>query len=282
MKQAEAQPKKKRVLRIVKWVFVALAIASSAGIMIPLTAAESGKNFTLQLVMFIAYLVVCLTAWVLIIVDLAVGKKRKLKIFANIGLFFALPVVCGGVLLGMLYVQAMSIQADNDAAKAARFHQDPELLVALKDLGAKGNYGDLILEQSADMARLCGWQDAGGCYTENEFGEPVIYMKAGLRHENPNFFQVAAAHEYLHYVWHKNKLDDDRQLTSALIDLYGKNQALQQRVGESSQNHYLESGGLQPTEFFSYGCTEATQSELGDYIWGRCNEYIDASTLPQL
>lgn len=281
METSPSKSKKRRKLSIVKWIFAGLSVVSVA-IIIPVGAqAEIGETYWVQAAVLLGSLGICLTAWIIIIVDLATGHKSKWKIFGNILLLVALPLVCIGVFMMTLGSYATTQQLQLEEAKRARFYQDPEILVALRDVGAKGDYTNLILQQADDMATTCGWQDAGGCYKTNEFNEPTIYVKKGIRQNDPQYYGVIVAHEYLHYVWYKNSLDSDRALTSALIDLYSKNHTLQERLGASSQNHYLESGGLAPTEFFSYGCTESTESELGPYIWSRCNEYIDTSTLAQ-
>lgn len=83
------------------------------------------------------------------------------------------------------------------------------------------------------------------------------------------------AHEYLHHVWFK-VLDDPTKtkLTSDLISIYGKDPVMQERV-----KSYAQKQTLQPTELFSYYCTEASDSLLTSYIVSECNKYINRRAL---
>lgn len=83
------------------------------------------------------------------------------------------------------------------------------------------------------------------------------------------------AHEYLHHIWYK-ALDNDMKtkLASDLISLYGNDTAMQERVKSYSENQIL-----QPTELFSFYCTEVGDRYLTQYILEHCNKYINRSTL---
>lgn len=86
---------------------------------------------------------------------------------------------------------------------------------------------------------------------------------------------TVVAHEYLHHIWFK-ALDDPTKtkLTSDLISIYGKDSVMQDRV-----KSYAEKQTLQPTELFSYYCTEASDRLLTSYILSECNKYINRSAL---
>lgn len=83
------------------------------------------------------------------------------------------------------------------------------------------------------------------------------------------------AHEYLHHVWYK-ALDSDTKtkLGSDLISLYGNDTAMQERV-----KSYAENQILQPTELFSFYCTEVSDRYLTQYVLEHCSKYINRSTL---
>ena len=287
------QKPRKRKLPLVKWLFVILAVLASGSIIPTAYALFTGGSdeavgAIIVICMVLAGLAICLTAWILIIVDLAVGKKRNWSKVGSILLLLILPIVCIGVFLGAgqvaytHYQPALAAQQkleDEETKKAAKpnVHQDEKLVAVLKSVGAKDDYADLNLRwgTASQMMKLCGWADAGGCYD----GEATIYVNSDTE---LSYQKTIVAHEYLHYVWYKQNLDDDRQLTSALTHLYGRSPHLQQRMNEGTEHQYLNSGGLQPTEFFAFGCTEISDIQLGQYIAGWCNRFIDTSALTAL
>lgn len=81
------------------------------------------------------------------------------------------------------------------------------------------------------------------------------------------------AHEYLHYVWHRDKLEDDKRLVDELQAFYDRSSDLKQRM--KNYTHEMTVA----TEFFSYGCTEWSDRRLSQYILEKCNQYIDRSKL---
>ena len=85
---------------------------------------------------------------------------------------------------------------------------------------------------------------------------------------------VILAHEYLHYVWERDKLKNDKRLVKELESFYQNDLDLQRRM----TNYGAEM--TKPTEFFSYGCTEWRDSRLTGYILQKCNHYIDRTRLP--
>ena len=108
--------------------------------------------------------------------------------------------------------------------------------------------------------------------TAGNWSYGVLTVKQGT---TGKVLDVVVAHEYLHHVWFK-ALDDPTKtkLTSDLISIYGKDPVMQDRV-----KSYAEKQTLQPTELFSYYCTEASDSLLTPYIVAECNKYINRGVL---
>ena len=108
--------------------------------------------------------------------------------------------------------------------------------------------------------------------TAGNWSYGVLTVKQGT---TGNVLDVVVAHEYLHHIWFK-ALDDGTKtkLTSDLISIYGKDPVMQERV-----KSYTEKQTLQPTELFSYYCTEASDRLLTSYIVSECNKYINRSAL---
>lgn len=207
----------------------------------------------------------------------AAGKGRRAKrvIFTITIPFYGF----GAILLGsLLFTNGLSQPATNaDAAVGGQVQansvvQDPEIVSLLKSVGAKGDFSDLeLLWSDGDMQKDCGWAESEGCYKWQGDTHQLILKRS----DDARWLKVSAAHEYLHYVWRKNDLESDQRLNSYLIDFYGKNPQFQNRI----TTHYVDNAALNTTEFFSYGCTEVADVRLGGYIAGRCNEFIDTSTL---
>lgn len=153
--------------------------------------------------------------------------------------------------------------------------QEQEIAERLRLLGAKYDLSGLNLIWTTNPVKDCGWHLSGGCYSHHN---KTIKMNRGVRSE---VFNTVLAHEYLHYVWFSENLDSDSRLTSELIALYGRYPEFQQRI-DGNHGHYKQSGTLQPTEFFSYGCTEISNAKLGAYISEKCKQYIDTDKLPAL
>ena len=108
--------------------------------------------------------------------------------------------------------------------------------------------------------------------TAGNWSYGVLTVKQGI---TGNMLDTVVAHEYLHHIWFK-ALDDGTKtkLTSDLISIYGKDPVMQERV-----KSYSEKQTLQPTELFSYYCTEASDSLLTPYIVSECGKYINRSVL---
>lgn len=108
--------------------------------------------------------------------------------------------------------------------------------------------------------------------TAGNWSYGVLTVKQG---ETGNELNTVVAHEYLHHIWFKT-LDNPtkEKLTSDLITIYGKDATMQERV-----KSYSDKQILQPTELFSYYCTEVSDSLLTPYIVSECNKYINRSVL---
>lgn len=108
--------------------------------------------------------------------------------------------------------------------------------------------------------------------TAGNWSYGVLTVKQGTTGSE---LDVVVAHEYLHHVWFKT-LDEGTKikLTSDLIAIYGRDPLMQERV-----KSYAEKQTLQPTELFSYYCTEASDSLLSSYIVSECNKYITRDAL---
>lgn len=223
-------------------------------------------------------LIVGFTAFIWSIFDIANADKGTR--FKRIALCISIPFIglASLIVSSSLFMgdAQLNTTAANASPTANAVYQDPEILSLLNSVGAKGDYSNLTMKwSSGDMASDCGWADSAGCYNGNSSSQTLILKKGDYSQEQ---LKTITAHEYLHYTWYKHSLDQDTRLTSLLIDLYAKNPAFQQRVS----THYVDSGGLKPSEFFSYGCTEIQDHRLGSYIASKCNEYIDTSTLSAL
>lgn len=161
----------------------------------------------------------------------------------------------------------------NEVATRQQVNQDPELLAALQTIGAKGDYSDLTLTlHGSDMSRLCGHSNSLACYRkDSEENHSIAISRLAVRYD----INTALAHEYMHYSWQQHSLDNDKILTSNLIDLYAKSQTLQNNM----QVYYVETGALSPDEIFSHACTTLPSNELGGYISSKCSEFIDINQL---
>lgn len=108
--------------------------------------------------------------------------------------------------------------------------------------------------------------------TSGNWSYGVLTVKQGTAGAT---LDTIVAHEYLHHIWFKT-LDDTTKtkLTSDLITIYGRDPVMQERV-----KSYAEKQTLQPTELFSYYCTESSDSLLTSYIVSECNKYINRGTL---
>ncbi len=126
-------------------------------------------------------------------------------------------------------------------------------------------YDDTILEDQAGEYQA--FIDTAGNWS---YG--ILSVKQGTVGAE---LDTIVAHEYLHHVWYKT-LDEETKtkLASDLIAIYGRDSIMQERV-----QSYAEKQTLQPTELFSYYCTEASDPILSQYILAECSKYITRSAL---
>lgn len=163
------------------------------------------------------------------------------------------------------------------SAATAPIEQDETILGMLRYLEAKDTDNLELIVFTEDKAKaICNWELADGCQGRNSKGRHQIAIK-DTQIKNSTII----AHEYLHYIWNKHNFDLDKHLTSMLIAFYGRHPAFQYRI-DGEHNHYVKSGGLQPTEIFSYACTEVSSQILDNYIVQKCNEFINTDKLPAL
>ena len=142
-------------------------------------------------------------------------------------------------------------------------HKDPELIKLAKQAGIKQ---DLTYEP-VSMYYVDSYDDSlwwvGGQYSNFK---KAITVRRDARNK-----QTLIAHEYLHHVWYRDNLESDTRLVSELTDFFNKTETLQERMSTYDQK--------EPTEFFSYGCTEWSDRYLTPYIVSQCNKYITRSVL---
>lgn len=163
--------------------------------------------------------------------------------------------------------------ASSQGAASTIIEKDPKLLKTLQSIGAKGDYSELALNyHQGDMAGICGSSNSVACYKKDSQNNQSITVSAQPGNRQ---LKTVLAHEYLHYAWHNNNLDDDKVLTSHLINFYAKNSDFQALIPD----HYLHNGGLHAGEIFSYACTEMSTDRLDGYISSKCGAFIDLSKL---
>lgn len=141
-------------------------------------------------------------------------------------------------------------------------HKDPELVKLAKQAGIKQ---DLTYEP-VSMYYVDSYDDS--LWTQGEFS---LFQKAITLKRGAVFPFTTISHEYLHYVWYRDNLESDKQLVDELTGFYRRSRELQDRMA-----NYQEK---EPTEFFSYGCTEWSDRYLTPYIVSQCNKYITRSVL---
>ncbi|PID33403.1 hypothetical protein CR969_00935 [Candidatus Saccharibacteria bacterium] len=147
-----------------------------------------------------------------------------------------------------------------------RKFKDPKLMSLIPDTGIRSlTYKEPVSVYYVNNYSDFVWMD--GRY--NDYKKAITVKRSIPRSEQATIF----AHEYLHYVWYRDKLDDDIKLVGDLNTFYKSNPHLQQRMKEYTPEM------TKPTEFFSYSCTEFSDSYLTPYIISKCNQYINRSKL---
>lgn len=213
-------------------------------------------------------------------------KSRKKKPLYKISVNVLRTYMWLGIILGVLITvvipdpqvstanAGINVQQTNTLLKP-HLESDATINASLAKVGATdtkwvetkfvAGYDDKVLDGQAGEYQA--FIDTAGNWS---YG--VLTVKQGT---TGNVLDVVVAHEYLHHVWFK-ALDDGTKtkLTSDLISIYGKDPVMQDRV-----KSYAERQTLQPTELFSYYCTEASDSLLTPYIVSECNKYINRGVL---
>lgn len=281
MRGKTAEPKQKIKLTDVLVLLAVFFVLAAYFFLSRTPEGETSGTSVIGLVCFLAALALGGVGFLSSIYD--IGAAPKGKRFPRVLFMLSVPLIgFGSVIMGyLIFMLPNSFQNDSQVASTVvspstvgAVAQDPEILQLLDQIGAEGDFANLNMRWSDDMLTECKWADAGGCYKS----DGTVHELVMRRDIDRSFMKVAAAHEFLHYMWYKNDLDKDTRLTSYLIDFYGKNPSFQRRI----TTHYVDSGALKPSEFFSYGCTEVSDARLGTYIAAKCNEYIDTSKLPAM
>lgn len=213
-------------------------------------------------------------------------KKRKKTVLGRVSANVLKMYMWMGIVLGTLLVvatpdpQSSSANAGinvehTNAIIAPSLLSDPVIIEALQRVGAtdiggiETKYVDSFEDMSLDgqAGRYQAYVDATGKWS---YG--VLSIKRGLMGGE---LDSVVAHEYLHHIWFKT-LDEKTKLrlTSDLITIYGNDPDMHARVATYSDNQ-----SLQPTELFSYYCTESSDGYLTSDVLSECAKYINRSAL---
>nr|DAF55727.1 MAG TPA: hypothetical protein [Siphoviridae sp. ctAkS7] len=141
-------------------------------------------------------------------------------------------------------------------------HKDPELIKLAKQAGIKQ---DLTYEP-VSMYYVDSYDDS--VWTQGEYS---AFKKAITIKKDAVYPFTTISHEYLHHVWYRDNLESDKRLVDELTGFYRRSRELQDRMSSYQEK--------EPTEFFSYGCTEWSDRYLTPYIVSQCNKYITRSVL---
>lgn len=157
-------------------------------------------------------------------------------------------------------------------SQAGPVEQDPELASLLAGL-IIGDVPPVSLKATANVGADCGF-DGGGCYLPDE---KTIY----LSDETTQFRRPELlAHEYLHYRWETEGLDDDAELAAALEKAFGDKEGLGSLVPSWQEEYLQPDGSILPTELFSYSCTGQRPDQQEAIVAERCAEYLKVEALP--
>lgn len=144
--------------------------------------------------------------------------------------------------------------------------QDPQLLAMAPSAGIRHS----LSTEPVSLYYVDNYTDHALTTGQYNVHKKAITVKSGVPLSNQH---VILAHEYLHYVWYRDKLDQDIKLVGELTTFYKNSHDLQFRMKDYTSDM------TKPTEFFSFGCTEFTNRHLTPYIVDKCNQYIDRSKL---
>lgn len=157
-------------------------------------------------------------------------------------------------------------------SQAGPVEQDPELASLLAGL-IIGDVPPVSLKATANVGADCGF-DGGGCYLPDE---KTIYLSdETTQFQRPELL----AHEYLHYRWETEGLDDDAELAAALEKAFSDKEGLGSLVPSWQEEYLQPDGSVLPTELFSYSCTGQRPDQQEAIIAERCAEYLKVEALP--
>lgn len=80
------------------------------------------------------------------------------------------------------------------------------------------------------------------------------------------------AHEYMHAMFDKHSLGDDRKLVDDLVNIYNNTPQLQKSLESYNESQYV-------SESLSYACADASDQWLTEYVLETCNKYFDRSKI---
>ncbi|AQP47064.1 hypothetical protein BW730_05570 [Tessaracoccus aquimaris] len=150
--------------------------------------------------------------------------------------------------------------------------QDEALAALLGDL-IVGEIPQVSLISSTSTAADCG-SESSGCYLP---AKNAIVVSADLSaFQRPELL----AHEYLHYVWERDGLGDDKELADAIAKDAADKEGLAALVPSWQQDYIRADGSVEPTELFSYSCTGMRPEQQSLPVATACADYLNIDELP--
>lgn len=289
-KEGETKKRNKKISSVIGWIVfwptimfgIAVVVFFLISNLIYKGQALSGANMRNFWILFLLIIVTICIAFTII-------SKHAKSIFGRMGA----PVLRVYMWIGIIIVVSQFIipnfsQQSNNTSASMNFNfnqsnsttvpvltSDATIVSALKQVGATDT--DNIETKFVDSFSDSTIDNQTGDYqsfmdANNKWSYGIMSIKNGIQ---GNKLLTNVAHEYLHHVWYKD-IDSitKEKLTSDLITMYGRDSIMQDRVKSYSDNQVL-----QPTELFSYYCTEASDSYLTSYVLSQCNQYINRSSL---
>lgn len=225
---------------------------------------------------------------VLVCFGLVWAKKREHTDLSGVSARILHVYIWLGIVLGALIIVAIPDPQTSAANAGINVKQtnaiftpnlttDPAITATLKTVGATDIDG-IETKFITNFGKKSVLDDQLGQYqayvdqTTKKWSYGKLLVKKDL---HGNQLNVVVAHEYLHHVWFKDLSEKTKiRLTSDLITMYGRDPLMQGRATE-----YSDKQMLQPTELFSYYCTESSNGYLTKYVLGQCNKYINRGSL---
>ncbi len=162
--------------------------------------------------------------------------------------------------------------ASAEQSPAVQVEQD-EALAALLGHLIVGEVPQVSLISSADTAADCG-SESSGCYVP---AKNSLFVSADLKaFQRPELL----AHEYLHYVWERDGLADDKELADALAEDAADEEGLAALVPPWQKDYIRADGSVEPTELFSYSCTGMRPEQQSLPVATACADYLNIGELP--